>query len=231
MIAGVTCDSNFKHLKKPMASKKFPTTVYAEMTPNPATMKFVVDRKLVSGLHQLDFHNVKEAMVCSPLAAELFNFPFVVGVFISGEIVSVTKDESLGWEMIVMQLREYIREWLVDNEFAVEEDKISELSELDISFDPNVKAAVTKEKLIESEGLSASEHDKQIGELLNEFVRPAVEQDGGAIDFIGFKDGVVYVQLRGACAGCPSSTETLKGGIETLLASKIEDVTAVVAVS
>ena len=201
------------------------------MTPNPSTMKFVVDRQLVSELHQLDFLNATEAKICSPLASELFNFPFVTSVFISGNIVSVTKDESLGWEMIVMQLREYIREWLVDNEFAVEEDKISELSELDISFDPNVKAAVTKEKLIESEGLSASEHDKQIGELLNEFVRPAVEQDGGAIDFIGFKDGVVYVQLRGACAGCPSSTETLKGGIETLLASKIEDVTAVVAVS
>lgn len=214
-----------------MEIKKFPTTVYAEMTPNPSTMKFVVDRQLVSELHQLDFLNATEAKICSPLASELFNFPFVTGVFISGNIVSVTKDESLGWEMIVMQLREYIREWLVDNEFAVEEDKISELSELDISFDPNVKAAVTKEKLIESEGLSASEHDKQIGELLNEFVRPAVEQDGGAIDFIGFKDGVVYVQLRGACAGCPSSTETLKGGIETLLASKIEDVTAVVAVS
>jgi len=214
-----------------MEIKKFPTTVYAEMTPNPSTMKFVVDRQLVSELHQLDFLNATEAKICSPLASELFNFPFVTSVFISGNIVSVTKDESLGWEMIVMQLREYIREWLVDNEFAVEEDKISELSELDISFDPNVKAAVTKEKLIESEGLSASEHDKQIGELLNEFVRPAVEQDGGAIDFIGFKDGVVYVQLRGACAGCPSSTETLKGGIETLLASKIEDVTAVVAVS
>ena len=119
----------------------------------------------------------------------------------------------------------------MENELAVEEDKISDLSELGDSFDSEVKAAVTKEKLIESEGLSPSEYDNQICELLNEFVRPAVEQDGGAIDFIGFKDGVVYVQLRGACAGCPSSTETLKGGIETLLASKIEDVTAVLAVS
>lgn len=214
-----------------MEIKKFPTTVYAEMTPNPSTMKFVVDRQLVSGLHQLDFLNATEAQICSPLASELFNFPFVTGVFISGNIVSVTKDESLGWEMIVMQLREYIREWLVDNEFAVEEDKIPELSELGKSIDPNVKSAVTKEKLIESEGLSPSEFDKKIGELLNEFVRPAVEQDGGAIDYIGFKNGVVYVQLRGACAGCPSSTETLKGGIETLLASKIEDVTEVVAIS
>jgi len=214
-----------------MEIKKFPTTVYAEMTPNPSTMKFVVDRPLVSGLHQLDFLNATEAKICAPLASELFNFPFVTGVFISGNIVSVTKDESLGWEMIVMQLREYIREWLMENEFAVEEDKISELSETGDSFDPEVKAAVTKEKLIESEGLSPSEYDNKICELLNEFVRPAVEQDGGAIDFVGFKDGVVYVQLRGACAGCPSSTETLKGGIETLLATKIEAVTEVVATS
>jgi len=217
--------------KKAMASTKFPTNVYAEMTPNPATMKFVVDRKLVSGLHQLDFHNAKEALVCSPLAAELFNFPFVVGVFISGEIVSVTKDESLGWEMIVMQLKDYIREWLVDNEFAVEEDKISKLSEHDVVIDQEGKAAGSIENLIEAKDISPSEHDEQIGELLNEYVRPAVEQDGGAIDFVGFKDGVVYVQLRGACSGCPSSTETLKGGIETLLTSKIESVTEVVAIA
>ena len=214
-----------------MASNKFPTTVYAEMTPNPSTMKFVVDRTLVSELHQLDFHNVKEAMVCSPLAAELFNFPFVVGVFISGKIVSVTKDESLGWEMIVMQLREYIREWLVENEFAVEEDKISELSALGGGVDQEIKSAASIEKLLESKNISPSEYDKQIGDLLNEFVRPAVEQDGGAIDFVGFNDGIVYVQLRGACAGCPSSTETLKGGIETLLTSKIEDVNEVVAIA
>ena len=84
---------------------------------------------------------------------------------------------------------------------------------------------------IESENISPSEYDKKIGELLNEYVRPAVEQDGGAIDFVGFKDGVVYVQLRGACAGCPSSTETLKGGIETLLTSKIESVSEVVAIA
>jgi len=214
-----------------METPKFPTTVYAEMTPNPATMKFMVDRQLVSELHQLEFLNQQEAKVCSPLAAELFNFPFVTGVFISGNIVSVSKDESLGWEMIVMQLREYIREWLVDNEFAVKEDKISELSPSSDSTGQEGKSAVIIDTLIESKNLSPTEFDQQIGDLLNEFVRPAVEQDGGAIDFVGFKDGVVYVQLRGACAGCPSSTETLKGGIETLLSSKIEEVNEVVAIA
>jgi Fe-S cluster biogenesis protein NfuA len=133
--------------------------------------------------------------------------------------------------MIVMQLREYIREWLVDNEFAVEEDKISELVKLAGGIDQEGKSAVSMDELIEAKDISPSEHDEQIGELLNEYVRPAVEQDGGAIDFVGFKEGVVYVQLRGACAGCPSSTETLKGGIETLLTSKIESVSEVVAIA
>ena len=108
-----------------MSAKKFPTNVYAEMTPNPTTMKFVADRQLVSRGHQLEFLNPEQAALCSPLAVELFHFPFVTSVFISGSIVSVTKDESLGWEMIVNQLREYIREWLMENEFAVEEDKVS----------------------------------------------------------------------------------------------------------
>ena len=109
--------------------------------------------------------------------------------------------------------------------------KYLNLQKLGGSTDQEGKSAVTIEKLIESENLSPTEFDQQIGDLLNEFVRPAVEQDGGAIDFVGFKEGVVYVQLRGACAGCPSSTETLKGGIETLLSSKIEEVNEVVAIA
>lgn len=213
-----------------MSTKKFPTSVYAEMTPNPSTMKFVVDRKLMTGEHQVDFNNIKDANACSPLAAELFNFPFVTGVFISGDIVSVTKDESLGWEMIVMQLREYIREWLVDNEFAVNEEKLAEISKVGDSGDSVEAVKNVKESFKEAKDLSASEFDEQIGELLNEFVRPAVEQDGGAIDFVGFKEGVVYVHLRGACSGCPSASETLKGGIESLLTSKIDEVKEVVAI-
>jgi Fe-S cluster biogenesis protein NfuA len=215
-----------------MSTKKIPTSVYAEMTPNPTTMKFVADRQLVSGGHQLEFLNSAEAELCSPLAVELFHFPFVVGVFISGDIVSVTKDDSLGWEMIVTQLREYIREWLMDNEFAVEEDKISEASKVlgeaataetdtDIEADPN---------FIKKEDIKPTEFDDEITRLLDEFVRPAVEQDGGAIDFVAFREGTVYVHLRGACSGCPSSTETLKGGIEQLLRSKLDVVEDVVAV-
>ena len=219
----------------PMEQPRIPTSVYAEMTPNPAVMKFVADRALTPGNEQLEFRSKSEAMLCSPLATELFNFPFVTNVFISGVMVSVTKDDSLGWEMIVQQLREYIREWLMDHAHAVDAAKLEEAipqlgtPSADVpapSFEGLDPEAV---KFIAEEDIVPSEHDDTIKQLLEEFVRPAVEQDGGAIDFKAFKDGTVYVHLRGACSGCPSSTQTLKGGIEQLLKSKIDDVEEVVA--
>ena len=218
-----------------MEQPRIPTSVYAEMTPNPAVMKFVADRALTPGNEQLEFRSKSEAMLCSPLATELFNFPFVTNVFISGVMVSVTKDDSLGWEMIVQQLREYIREWLMDHAHAVDAAKLEEAipqlgaPSADVpapSFEGLDPEAV---KFIAEEDIVPSEHDDTIKQLLEEFVRPAVEQDGGAIDFKAFKDGTVYVHLRGACSGCPSSTQTLKGGIEQLLKSKIDVVEEVVA--
>lgn len=215
-----------------MSTKKFPTNVYAEMTPNPTTMKFVADRNLVEDGHQLEFLSPDHAALCSPLAVELFHFPFVTGVFISGSIVSVTKDESLGWELIVNQLREYIREWLMDNEFAVDESKVKDA--MDVLGESSSEVLPTDNPapadFITEADIAPSEHDDEIKRLLDEFVRPAVEQDGGAIDFVAFKEGTVYVHLRGACSGCPSSTQTLKGGIEQLLKSKLEAVEDVVAV-
>ena len=218
-----------------METSRIPTSVYAEMTPNPAVMKFVADRALAPGDYQLEFRSKAEAMLCSPLATELFNFPFVTSVFVSGQMVSVTKDESLGWEMIVQQLREYIREWLMDHEHAVDADKVdAALPQLGAPSE-NAPVAATAGldpeavKFIAEEDIVPTEHDDAIKQLLEEFVRPAVEQDGGAIDFKAFKDGTVYVHLRGACSGCPSSTQTLKGGIEQLLKSKLEAVEEVVA--
>ncbi len=215
-----------------MSTDKIPTNVYAEMTPNPTTMKFVADRQLISSGHQLEFLNPEQAALCSPLAVELFHFPFVTGVFISGTIVAVTKDDSLGWEMIVNQLREYIREWLMENEFAVDADKVDSALEIlgestsEISHD---EGNITLDFIKEAD-IQPSEFDDEIKKLLEEFVRPAVEQDGGAIDYVAFKDGSVYVHLRGACSGCPSSTQTLKGGIEQLLKSKLDAVEDVVAI-
>jgi Fe-S cluster biogenesis protein NfuA len=204
-----------------MEKKKIPTAVYAEMTPNPSAMKFVADRALVSGGLQVEYRSKAEAKNSSPLAEELFNFPFVTNVFISGNFVTVTKDGSLGWEMVVMQLREYIREWLMDNEVIVsavptellQRAPIADLTELGAP-----KAAV------DYSAMEASPYDDEIRFLLDEYVRPAVEQDGGAIDFMAYKDKKVYVQMKGSCSGCPSSTATLKGGIENLLKSKLPDV-------
>lgn len=202
--------------------KRIPTAVYAEMTPNPAAMKFVADRALVTGGLQVEYRSKSEAKSSSPLAEELFNFPFVTSVFISGSYVTVLKDDSLGWEMIVQQLREYIREWLMDHEIAVSAvtaDIISRTKE-SITEDP---VAAVHTKAIDFSQFEATEYDDEIRFLLHEFVRPAVESDGGAIDFMAYKDKKVYVQLKGSCSGCPSSTATLKGGIENLLKAKMPD--------
>lgn len=218
-----------------MDTPRIPTSVYAEMTPNPAVMKFVADRALAPGNVQLEFRSKNEAALCSPLATELFNFPFVTSVFVSGPMVSVTKDDSLGWEMIVQQLREYIREWLMDHQDAVVEAQIeAALPQLgtaspDAPLAAPAGLAPEAVKFIAEEDIVPTEHDAAISQLLEEFVRPAVEQDGGAIDFKAFKDGTVYVHLRGACSGCPSSMQTLKGGIEQLLKAKLDAVEEVVA--
>jgi Fe-S cluster biogenesis protein NfuA len=205
-----------------MESKKIPTAVYAEMTPNPAAMKFVADRWLLEGGMQVEYRSKSEAQNSSPLAEELFNFPFVKSVFISGNFVTVLKDESLGWEMIVMQLREYIREWLEENPVAVSTVPNELMTRTEaVSHDASDNQ---NHQRIDYTGFSPSEHDDMIIALLDEFVRPAVEMDGGAIDFKAWRDKKVYVQMRGSCSGCPSSTATLKGGIENLLKAKMPDI-------
>ena len=206
-----------------MDKKKIPTAVYAEMTPNPATMKFVADRLLISGGLQVEYKMAQEAKGSSALAEELFHFPFVKGVFISSNYVTITRDESLDWDMIVMQLREYIREWLMENEIAVSTIPASlmtrETQQIIGDSDSNTLNISKSENTV----FAPSEFDKEIIFLLNEYVRPAVEQDGGAIDFVGYDNKKVYVNMRGACSGCPSSTATLKGGIENLLKAKLPD--------
>ena len=205
------------------APKKIPTSLYAEMTPNPSAMKFVADRALISGGLQVEYRSKTEAKGSSALAEELFNFPFVSSVFISGNFVTVLKDESLGWEMIVQQLREYIREWLMEHEIAVSAvpaELVNRTRESDVTGE---SASQHKER-IDYSNFEATEYDEEIRFLLHEYVRPAVESDGGAIDFMAYRDKKVYVQLKGSCSGCPSSTATLKGGIENLLKAKMPDI-------
>ena len=201
-------------------STKIPTSVYAEMTPNPATMKFVADRPIIEAGVAVEYLNKTEAKDSSVLAEMLFNFPFVTGVFITNNFVTITKNDSLSWDYINFELREFIRDYLMINEMAVQ--KLPKIKEATVSKKvKDIAASIDHSEL--------SDDAKKIIGLLDEFVKPAVEGDGGAIDFRSYKDGIVTLLLRGSCSGCPSSIITLKDGIENLLKSQMPEVIEVVA--
>ena len=198
---------------------RIPVTIYAEMTPNPATMKFVANNYLMDPSKQVEFTSQAEAKGYSPLAEELFNFPFVERVFMASNFVSITKSAALSWDFVTNDLRDFIRNY------------IAEGKEILIRI-PEPKAPVevsSEEGAPAPKSYDPSEYDEAIQALLEEYVKPAVESDGGAIEFRNYKDGVVTVVLKGACSGCPSSTATLKGGIEQLLTSHIPEIKEVVA--
>lgn len=193
-----------------------PVNVYVEMTPNPTTMKFVANKYLLMTGESAEFTSAAETKGFSPLAEQLFQFPFVKGVFIASNFVTVTKNESLSWDFITMELREFIKNWIADGK-----DVLIQM--------PAPKPVEPKTTDGPAKEYKPSEYDDVIRGLLDEYVRPAVETDGGAIDFRSFEDGVVTVLLKGSCAGCPSSTATLKGGIENLLKQHLPEVKSVVA--
>jgi Fe-S cluster biogenesis protein NfuA len=197
-------------------------TIYAEVTPNPSTMKFVSDIMLINNGGTAEFLNASEAKEYSPLALELFNFPFVKSLFFASNFVTITKTDSLEWDLIAKDLRDFVKDWLEQNDNAVE--KLPEAREVE-SMSGETKTIVSEKPILETE------IDKTIHNLLEEYVKPAVESDGGAIDFKSFdeKSGVVTVVLRGSCSGCPSSTATLKGGIESLLKAQLPEVKEVMA--
>jgi len=202
---------------------KRPVTIYAEMTPNPNTMKFVADRMLVEPGQVVEFLNRQEAVGHSSLAESLFNFPFITSIFIANNFVTVYKNESIEWSDISLELREFIRDWLSKNEKVVE--VMPEIKE--ISSENEVPIGLIPEPVINSVT------DQKIVDLIAEYVQPAVEQDGGAIHFQSFNEdsGQVTVVLKGSCSGCPSSTATLKGGVETLLKTHIPEISEVVALN
>jgi Fe-S cluster biogenesis protein NfuA len=195
---------------------KVPVTVYAEMTPNPKTMKFVCNKYLLVPGDSAEFTSMAEAKGHSPLAEELFNFPFVKGVFLASNFVTISITDNMSWDFVQMELREFVKDHLQDGK------------EVLIKM-PTPKPVETKTEDGPAKIYEPTEYDDAIKDLLDEYVRPAVENDGGAIDFRSFDAGKVTVVLRGACSGCPSSTATLKGGIETLLKQHIPAVTEVVA--
>ena len=205
-----------------MSENKVATTVYAESTPNPKVMKFVANRAIIMG-DSVEFMNIDEAM-SSPLAIKLFHFPFVKEVFIAKNFVSLTKYEMMEWDDVVLEMREFIREYLAAGGIVVKEAE-ENTSKAESS-------EVEKITIEEVKPEELGEIETRIVDILEEYVAPAVESDGGNIKFISYEEGKVSVLLQGACSGCPSSTVTLKQGIESILKKMLPTlVTEVVAIN
>lgn len=188
--------------------KKIPVTVYGESTPNPTVMKFVSNKKLV--LETVEFKNIDDAKN-APLAKALFHFPFVKEVFIDENYLSIMKYDIAEWEEITQELREFIREYLEQGKEVLTEDSVQ----------PSPSKAEEKAPARE---LNLDDTSKEIVAILDEYIKPAVASDGGNILFESYDEDkkLVKVILQGACSGCPSSTFTLKNGIENMLKEMLQ---------
>jgi Fe-S cluster biogenesis protein NfuA len=189
-------------------------SIYTEMTPNPETMKFVANKLLYPG-KSVDFQDETTASA-SPLAMQLFAFPFIKSVFIASNFVTLTKtDDTEDWQDVIPSVKQFLKEYLEEGNTIINEEQLA------------------ARKTESSNVVSADDHDvvKRIKELLENYVKPAVEMDGGAIQFISYEDGTVNLMMQGSCSGCPSSMITLKAGIEGMMKRMIPEVREVVAES
>lgn len=187
-------------------------SIYTEMTPNPETMKFVANKLLYPG-KSIDFPDAESA-IPSPLATELFGFPFVKAIFIASNFVTLTKTaDTEDWADVIPSIRQFLKEYLEEGKPVVNEEEVAAM------------------KQDSSNTVDADDDDvvKRIKELLDNYVRPAVEMDGGAIQFKSYEDGTVNLAMQGSCSGCPSSMITLKAGIEGMMKRMIPEVKEVVA--
>lgn len=198
--------------------KQAPVMLYTEQTPNPETLKFVTNRMLYPK-NTADFKEGDEdvAKEWSPIAAALFEKEYVKGVYICNNFVTITKEFNYEWTAIMLELKNFVKKFIEDGGEIVKEGYEEAKAELE------AKDAVVYEG-------DEAEIVEKIKQLIDKYVRPAVEMDGGNIEFSSFDKGVVSVLLQGACSGCPSSTVTLKTGIEGMLKRMVPQVTEVQAV-
>ena len=195
------------------AATKSPVMLYTEQTPNPESLKFVTNRMLYAGT--ADFREEALAKEWSPLGKELFELPYVKGVYICNNFVSITKEFNYAWEDIMLKLKDFIKKYVNEGGEIVKEGFVEAMAEIESS---SHQYSEEEEVIVQ-----------KIKELIDTYVKPAVEMDGGNIEFKSFDQGIVTVILQGACSGCPSSTVTLKSGIEGMLRRMVPEVKEVVS--
>lgn len=189
-------------------------SIYTEMTPNPETLKFVANKLLYPG-KSADFQT-EESATASPLARQLFAFPFVKSVFIASNFVTLTKTNAIeNWQDVIPSVKQFLKEYLEEGGVIIDEEAMASRSE------------------VSGNVVSGNDDDvvKRIKELLENYVKPAVEMDGGAIQFLSFENGTLKLLMQGSCSGCPSSMITLKAGIEGMMKRMIPEVKEVTAES
>jgi len=196
---------------------KSPVMLYTEQTPNPESLKFVTNRMLYKGT--ADFGEEALAKEWSPLATALFEKPYVKGVYVSNNFVTVTKEFNYAWEDIMLQLKEFIKEYVTEGGEIVKDGFGDAMAKIEEERGASYDYTENEAEIV-----------KKIKDLLETYVKPAVEMDGGNIEFESFNEGTVRLIMQGACSGCPSSTVTLKAGIEGMMKRMVPEVKNVEAV-
>lgn len=195
---------------------KSPVLLYTEQTPNPESLKFVTNRMLFKGT--ADFREEELAREWSQLASELFDKPFVNGVYICNNFITVTKEMNYDWADIMLQLKQFIKSYIENGGEILKEGFEEAMAEIEEERGASYEYSADEAEIV-----------SKIKDLIDTYVRPAVEMDGGNISFKSYDEGIVTVILQGACSGCPSSTVTLKAGIEGMLKRMIPEVKEVVS--
>ena len=185
-------------------------SIYAESTPNPEVMKFVSNRMLAD--KSIEFLTDDDAKQI-PMIHKIFNLDYVESVFLSSNFISIKKKNDIEWGEVLIEIRNFITKLLNEDDIQNYTEDIIVKEKEEVKLSTKNKQANTKR----------SDEENEIIQILDEYIRPAVEGDGGAIEFDSFSEGIVKVVLKGACSGCPSSTLTLKSGIESLLIQKLGD--------
>lgn len=195
---------------------KSPVLLYTEQTPNPESLKFVTNRMLYKGT--ADFREEKLAREWSPLGTALFDLPYVKGVYLCNNFVTITKEFNYDWTDIMLPVKEFLKQYIESGQEILKEGFAEAMAALEAAEGSSQNYSADEAEIV-----------KKIKDLIDTYVKPAVEMDGGNIEFKAFREGKVYVILQGSCSGCPSSTVTLKSGIEGMLKRMVPEVTEVIS--